>query len=139
MKPTCAVVAVLLALATSPLHAQAPYHNPVLQSPVGVADPFLLKWNGEYYLYATGDPITAYHSTDLVHWDTIGAVIGSSRAPEAWNQADVWAPEVVYRNGKFYLYYTASKASPDWRVGEMARRIGVGVSDSPRGPFVDSG
>lgn len=121
------------------LAAQTPYHNPVLQHRDGVADPFLLKWNGEYYLYASGDPIRAYHSKDLVHWDTIGAVISSARAPEAWNQADVWAPEVVYRNGKFYLYYTASKASEDWRVGEMARRIGVGTSDSPRGPFIDAG
>ncbi|MGQ0563166.1 MAG: glycoside hydrolase family 43 protein, partial [Gemmatimonadota bacterium] len=133
------ILAVGVAMTTSPLAAQAPYHNPVLQQRDGVADPFLLKWNGEYYLYASGDPIRAWHSTDLVHWSEIGPMIASSRAPEAWNQADVWAPEVVYRNGKFYLYYTASKASEDWRIGEMARRIGVGVSDSPRGPFVDAG
>lgn len=132
-------LALALLLAATPASAQQPFFNPVLQFREGVADPHLLKWNGEYYLYATGDPIRAYHSKDLVHWDTIGAVISGSRAPTAWNQADVWAPEVVYRNGKFYLYYTASKASQDWRVGEMARRIGVGVSDSPRGPFVDAG
>lgn len=125
-------------LFSGPLHAQG-YHNPVLERPQGVADPFILKWNGEYYLYATGDPIMAYHSKDLVHWDEIGPVLSSSKAPDAWNQTDVWAPEVVYRNGKFYLYYSASRASSDWRVGEYARRVGVGVSDSPRGPFVDSG
>jgi beta-xylosidase len=47
-------------------------------------------------------------------------VLRASDNPEAWSQADVWAPEVVYRNGKFYLYYTASRKSDDWRVGEMA-------------------
>ncbi|HJQ27550.1 MAG TPA: family 43 glycosylhydrolase [Blastocatellia bacterium] len=123
--------------------AQVPYTNPVIGDPRHVprevADPFVLKYNGEYYLYCSGDPITAYHSTDLVNWDLIGPVLGSSDKPDAWNQADVWAPEVVYRSGKFYLYYTASKKSDDWRVGEMARRVGVAVSDSPRGPFVDSG
>ncbi|HXG64997.1 MAG TPA: family 43 glycosylhydrolase [Blastocatellia bacterium] len=123
--------------------AIAPYANPVLGDPQrpdpAIADPFVLKWNGEYYLYCTGDPITAYHSLDLVNWTLIGPVLSSSDKPDAWNQADVWAPEVVYRNGKFYMYYTASKRSDDWRVGEMARRIGVAVSDSPRGPFVDSG
>ncbi|HXM98159.1 MAG TPA: family 43 glycosylhydrolase [Candidatus Dormibacteraeota bacterium] len=125
------------------IHAQAPYRNPVVGDPNHVdpdlADPFVLKWNGEYFLYTSGSPITAYHSTDLVHWDFVGPVLRASEAPEAWNQADVWAPEVVYRNGKFYLYYTASRKSDDWRVGEMARRIGVAVSENPRGPFVDLG
>lgn len=125
------------------LAAQAPYANPVIGNvrhvQQGLADPFVLKWNGEYYLYVSGSPITGYHSNDLLHWDSIGPVLRASDSLEAWNQADVWAPEVVYSNGKFYMYYTASRKSEDWRVGEMARRIGVAVSDSPRGPFLDSG
>jgi GH43 family beta-xylosidase len=133
----------VLVLLTGESNAQAPYTNPVIGNPQRVeheiADPFVLKWDGEYYLYTSGDPITAYQSTDLIHWSSIGPVLRSSDKPEAWNQADVWAPEVVYRNGKFYMYYTASRKSDDWRVGEMARRIGVATSLSPRGPFVDSG
>jgi GH43 family beta-xylosidase len=123
--------------------AQAPYTNPVIGDAHHVErevpDPFVLKWNGEYFLYNSGDPITAWHSSDLVHWDLIGPVLASSKDPNAWNQADVWAPEVVYRDGKFYLYYTATRKSEDWRVGERERRVGVAVSDSPRGPFMDSG
>jgi GH43 family beta-xylosidase len=136
-------VVFVLVLLTAESNAQAPYTNPVIGNPQHVeheiADPFVLKWNGEYYLYTSGDPITAYQSTDLIHWSSTGPVLQSSDKPEAWNQADVWAPEVVYRNGKFYMYYTASRKSDDWRVGEMARRIGVATSLSPRGPFVDSG
>jgi len=129
-------------LAPVALVAQSPFVNPVIPKPgmhAEVADPYVLKWNGEYYLYTSGNPITAYHSEDLVHWDFIGPVLSASTDPKAWNQSDVWAPEVVYRNGKFYMYYTASLASPDWRVGEMGRRIGVAVAESPRGPFVDIG
>jgi GH43 family beta-xylosidase len=123
----------------SPAAAQAVFTNPVLSDARGVADPFILKWNGEYYLYTTGDPIRAYHSVDLVTWDEVGPVLSSSDDPGAWNQVDVWAPEVVYRNGTFYLYYSASRGSDDWRVTEEARRVGVATSRSPRGPFVDSG
>ena len=140
----CQAIAAIVAasLATAAAGAQAPFTNPVIPQPgqhAEVADPFVLKWNGEYYLYTSGDPITVYHSTDLVRWEFLGPVLSSSAEPGAWNGADVWAPEVVYRNGRFYLYYTASQRSADWRVGEMARRIGLAVSDSPRGPFVDMG
>jgi GH43 family beta-xylosidase len=133
----------LLCSTAARVNAQAPYTNPVIGDPSHVehelADPFVLKWNGQYFIYFSGSPIVAYHSTDLVHWDLVGPVLQASDRPDAWNQSDIWAPEVVYHNGKFYMYYTASRKSDDWRVGEMARRIGVAVSDSPRGPFIDSG
>ena len=137
------LVLCLLPLATLPAVAQAPYQNPVIGNPrqvkERVADPHVLKYNGEYYLYTTGNPITAFHSTDLVNWTPLGAVLTVDPKKDQWNQADVWAPEVVYRNGKFYMYYSATRRSPDWRIEEMARRGGVAVSDTPRGPFVDSG
>jgi GH43 family beta-xylosidase len=127
--------------ATRPALADAPYTNPVIGDPEHVdkeiADPFVLKWNGDYYLYCSGDPIRAFHSTDLVHWEPVGAVLAST--PEAWNSTDLWAPEVLYQNGKFYMYYTAARKSNDWKITENSRRVGVAVSDSPRGPFVDSG
>lgn len=129
----------LLALLLSvPVSAQ-PYRNPVIPftGSQEIADPFVLRSSGEYYLYASGDPIQAWHSRDLVHWERLGPVLRST--PGAWNETDVWAPEVVYRDGKFLMYYTASRKSRDWRVGEMARRVGVASSTSPAGPFVDSG
>lgn len=125
--------------AQSPGPETSVYTNPVIGLPTSVADPFVMKWKGEYYLYTTGNPILAFKSTDLVNWEEIGPVLYGSDDEDAWNQTDVWAPEVVYRNGKFYMNYTATEASPDWRVEEMARRIGIAVSDSPEGPFEDLG
>ena len=115
-----------------------PYRNPVLPYQAQeLADPHVLKYNGQYYMYTSGDPIVAHQSKDLVHWKSLGAVLKST--PGSWNEADVWAPEVIYRNGTFYMFYTASRKSTDWRVNEMARRVGVATSQSPAGPFVDSG
>ena len=42
-----------------------------------------------------------------------------------------WAPEVIYDNGKFYLYYSAGN--------EILMEIRVAVSDRPDGGFVDAG
>lgn len=130
----------LCLLLSAPLLAD-PLRNPVLGPGLKseIADPFVLKFNGEYYLYSSDNPVKAWHSTDLVHWDSIGPVLHSSDRKGAWNGMDVWAPEVDYRNGKFYMYYTATVKDPDWRVQEAQRRIGVAVSKSPRGPFVDTG
>ena len=115
-----------------------PYRNPVLPyQDHELADPHVLKYNGEYYMYTSGDPIVVHQSKDLVHWKSLGAALKST--PGTWNEADVWAPEVIYRNGTFYMFYTASRKSTDWRVNEMARRVGVATSASPAGPFVDSG
>ena len=81
-------VASAQAVSASP--AATVYTNPVLPH----ADPSILKWNGEYYLYATGNPIRAYHSTDLVHWREIGPVLSGStefgECQRAW-----MAPEII--------------------------------------------
>ena len=42
-----------------------------------------------------------------------------------------WAPEVIYDNGQFLLYYSAGN--------EERMRIRVAVADHPAGPFLDSG
>ena len=101
-----------------------------------------------WYLYCTTDPhnttdvdsqgnlnfhlITMAKSADLVNWTYIGDAF--SQKP-AWVKADagLWAPDIEYRNGKYFLYYTAS----DTVAGGSA--IGVATSSSPAGPWTDSG
>src|SRR5690606_10045576 len=41
-----------------------------------------------------------------------------------------WAPGVIEKDGKFYLYYS---------IGPKPSHIGVAVAESPSGPFFDSG
>jgi beta-xylosidase len=106
------------------------YENPLEVKNIG--DPFILKAsNGSYYLYATSakDGFLAWSSDDLVDWKEEGYVYQSG--PDSWGHKNFWAPEVVEYKGKYYMHYTA-------RLKENnSLRIGVAVSDSPKGPFID--
>ncbi|MBQ7603408.1 MAG: glycoside hydrolase family 43 protein [Clostridia bacterium] len=101
------------------------YVNPVFGNNAG-ADPFVLKYNGVYYLYCSNyAPNNLGHwvftSTDLVNWTMKGQCAG-----EMWGAAagTYWAPEVFEKDGKFYMVVTAG------------RHIGFAVADSPLGPFI---
>lgn len=102
--------------------------NPIL--PVPTADPDILYANGKYYIYTTAiasnnSEFHAYSSSDLLTWNDEGVVLNLNNV--SWAHTMGWAPSVVARNGNFYMYYTAEK------------KIGVAVSTSPTGPFVDKG
>src|SRR3954454_20548013 len=109
------------------------YRNPVLPDVVA-ADPDVILVDGTYYLYPTtdGQGYDAWTSTDLVNWKLRGSVF---RAP----RGGAWAPDVFHNkrgDRKFYLYYTVSGPDAPPR-GPFGKQVGVAVSDSPLGPFVD--
>jgi len=106
------------------------YLNPVYSR--SFPDPFILKFRGEYFAYCTdfwrdGKVFGVLRSRDLVNWTEIG---GAMKRLET-NAPFYWAPEVIYADGKFYLYYSVGN--------ETLMEIRVAVSDSPDGGFVDSG
>lgn len=106
------------------------YTNPVY--PHSFPDPFVLKFRGEYFAYATGyapdgNVCEILHSPDLVDWRGIG----SAMPPLSPSPPFYWAPEVTYDNGKFYLYYSTGN--------ETFMEIRVAVSDRPDRGFIDSG
>ena len=86
--------------------------------------------------------IPTLRSLDLVNWQYVGDAFGASLPPWVTPGAGLWAPEVVYRNNKYYLYYTATDVA-DAVSGEPGcdsdNAIGVATSDSLAGPWVDSG
>ena len=106
------------------------YLNPVF--PESFPDPFVLKYCGEYFAYCTGFAkdglaVGVAHSADLINWQYLGGAL----EPIAAEPPYYWAPEVVYHNGKFYMYYSCGN--------ETLMEIRVAVSDRPDGGFVDSG
>jgi beta-xylosidase len=110
------------------------YTNPVW--PGYCADPFVLKWQGEYYAYGTGEAsadgkeFPLLHSTDFVHWEHLGGGL----EPLPGGRHAYWAPEVAAHDGRFYLYYSAADGA-----GDDTHRLRVAVAEHPTGPFVDSG
>ncbi|MEU7786215.1 glycoside hydrolase family 43 protein [Amycolatopsis sp. NPDC049159] len=129
--------AVVATVAVLPGAARA--DNPIVQH-IYTADPAPLVHNGRVYLYTGHDEDGStyftmkdwrvWSSADMVNWTDHGSPM--SLATFSWAKQDAWAGQAVERNGKFYWYVPVV----DRATGRMA--IGVGVADSPTGPFRDA-
>ncbi len=109
--------------------------NPIV-SHIYTADPSARVFEGRIYVYASHDldeqddyDMTDYHvfsSDDLVNWQDHGVALRAADIPWATR---LYAPDGAYSEatGKYYLYFPNGGDS-----------IGVAVSDSPAGPFVDA-
>ena len=76
-----------------------------------VHDPTMIKAGGMYYLVSTGPGIPIRCSKDMKVWEICGRVFSANpdwvvKAIEGVK--DLWAPEIVFHDGKFYLFYSAS-------------------------------
>lgn len=96
-----------------------------------IGDPQIILFEGKYYCYATSHDkgFLVWESEDLVNWGE--PVLCFEAKDDHWAYKDYWAPEVIYHNGKFVMHYSGRQRSND------SLRLGVAVSDSPLGPFVD--
>jgi hypothetical protein len=119
-------IAVLLMFTGFAVPAQAQLSgNPLFTG----ADPEIHYFNNKYYIYTTaiyGTQFHAYSSNDLTNWVDEGLIF--DLYPDSpWSQNNGWAPAVVFRNNKYYFYYTAET------------KIGCAVGNTPIGPFTDIG
>jgi beta-xylosidase len=106
------------------------YSNPVI--PGEFPDPSIIRVGETYYSagtsfdFAPNYPI--YQSDDLVNWKRIASVFS---VPPAWSSDDFWAPELFYKDGIFYVYYTTKRK--DTRIAcigvATTRDISKGFSD----------
>jgi len=107
--------------------------NPLVKH-MYTADPSAHVFNGRLYVYTSHDEDDAtyfdmldwhvFSSENMVDWIDHGAIL--SLKDIDWAEKWAWAPDAIERNGKYYFYYPVERA-----------KIGVAVSDSPTGPFVD--
>lgn len=91
-------------------------------------DPFIIKSGGVYYIYCTGiDGVHCYKSFDLFSgWKHVGISLSQS------GQRDYWAPCVIERNGKFFMYYSSMPAATN---DVHTENMKLAVSDTPDGKF----
>ena len=95
------------------------------------ADPHAVVYDGKYYIYPTSDKnewkttdFSVWSSTDLVNWKDEGMILDVTHDLK-WATLRGWAPAAIRRDGRYYFYFAAEL------------KIGVAVSDSPVGRFVD--
>lgn len=84
---------------------------------------------GEYALQTHFD---AFSSPDLVNWTKHSEVLHIRDVP--WVKYALWAPAIVSKDGKYYLYFGGNDIQSNDEVGG----IGVAVADTPEGPFKDA-
>lgn len=100
---------------------------------VPMEDPYLVYYQGTYYLYAddksvypfTG--ISLHTSTDLVTWTDQGTVLNKDTS-NLYEKTDVSSPTVWVENGVFYLFYTARNQASNTASQQYAGAISVATS-----------
>ncbi|MEP6675023.1 MAG: glycoside hydrolase family 43 protein [Ferruginibacter sp.] len=110
--------------------------NPVF--PGWYADPEGAVFKNNYWIYPTYSApynkqvfLDAFSSPDLVHWTKHPHVVDT--ASIKWAKRAMWAPSIVEKENKYYLFFAANDIQNNQQVGG----IGVAVADHPEGPFRD--
>jgi hypothetical protein len=136
---------ILAVLATGSLKAQ----NPIIRDQF-TADPSARVFNGRVYVYPSHDILATegkgrpgwfcmedYHvfsSEDLTDWTDHGVIVSQYKV--GWVDSTkyaMWAPDCIFKNGKYYFYFPAPAKDTLYGKGFS---IGVAVSDNPFGPFI---
>ena len=110
--------------------------NPIF--PGGYADPESRIFNKQYWIYPTYSAkyeeqvfLDAFSSTDLVSWKKHNRILDTANVK--WAKKAVWAPSIVKKGEKYFLFFGANDIQNDQEYGG----IGIAVSDNPSGPFKD--
>ncbi|KAA6432422.1 glycoside hydrolase family 43 protein [Rufibacter glacialis] len=110
--------------------------NPVF--PGWYADPEGIIFGKKYWIYPTFSArykdqvhLDAFSSPDLVSWTKHNRIIDT--ASVKWAKKAMWAPAVVQKGKKYFLFFGANDIQSDQELGG----IGVAVADKPEGPFKD--
>ncbi|RRN64725.1 glycoside hydrolase family 43 protein [Caulobacter sp. 602-1] len=121
--------------------APAPGSNPIFRDRF-TADPAPLVVGDRLFLYVGHDEAQrdemfnmrewlVYSTTDMKTWTAYPPIMKATDFK--WAKKDAWASQAIEKNGKFYFY-----AAVEHDNTHPGKAIGVAVSDSPTGPFVDA-
>lgn len=127
----CAAAAGTGPIVTSP----ATFSNPIVTSQAA-PDPWVIRHGNQYYFTATLDPeegLWVWSSPTLTGLDH-GRKVKVWQAPESGPMsAQIWAPELHFIDGRWYLYFTAS----DGMDRHHRHYVLEARSDDPQGAYAD--
>src|SRR6476660_1910269 len=125
-----AAAAALLLAPTAAAYAAGP--SPVYAPANSIADPGVLRENGNFYVFSTGSKVTISRGdTASGPWSNVGPALDLSALPD-WVETgnDFWAPDVFQTSAGYVMYYAAVAKN----FGGQ-RCIGVAVAATVSGPY----
>lgn len=146
MKHIKTLSTMFIALITTVVFSQNPLN---FGSNIRTADPSAHVWqDGRLYIYASHDEECqedfwmknwhVFSSDDLINWTDHGSCL--SVGDITWADNYAWAPDCAYKKGKYYFCFPAGTGHKDRVNPKKSTKwmgIGIAVSDSPTGPFID--
>ena len=129
-------------------------NNSIAQNPFILnqytADPTARVFGNRLYVYPSHDILSSkgkgvigwfcmedYHvfsSENLTDWTDHGVIVSQNKVK--WVDSTsycMWAPDCIFRNGKYYFYFP-TRANDT--INSKGFTIGVAISDKPYGPFI---
>ncbi|MDR1723469.1 MAG: glycoside hydrolase family 43 protein [Tannerella sp.] len=110
--------------------------NPVFEG--WYADPEGIIYGKTYWIYPTFSDryekqtfFDCFSSKDLITWTKHHAILDTAEVK--WAKRAMWAPSVIRKNKKYYLFFGAN----DVHEGEIGG-IGVAIASKPEGPYKDA-
>jgi hypothetical protein len=123
--------------------------NPIIRDQF-TADPSARVFGDKVYVYPSHDILCTedrgrvgwfcmedYHvfsSPNLTDWTDHGVIVNQSKIDWVDSTSfSMWAPDCIYRNGKYYFYFPSRPWDTIYGRGFT---IGVAIAEHPEGPFI---
>lgn len=123
--------------------------NPIVEG--WYADPEGVILNKEFWVFPTFSAkykdqvfLDAFSSKDMVNWTKHPRIIDTSAIK--WANKAIWAPSIVKKDNKYFLFFSANDIQSSERKGFGANNpdkddkiggIGIAVATRPEGPYKD--
>ena len=138
---------IFLAVCIIPGLLQAAPSNP--RGSLGIHDPStIIQCNGRYYIFGTHSGIYSKSSADKQYWVTGPSVFATAPSGTASYTGTsgldgFWAPDIIYFNGLYHLYYAVSSFGVNTSAIGLATNPTLDPNDSSflwtdQGPVIKS-
>lgn len=129
------VLALSVVLGASVFAQTATFTDPIVTSR-DAADPWMIYHDGYYYFtFTAGDHIEIWKSQTITGVDRGTKVTVWRRHASGPECCNVWAPELHFINGRWYIYFAADDGN------DVNHRMYVleSVGDDPQGAYIEKG
>ncbi|WP_420152416.1 family 43 glycosylhydrolase [Siphonobacter sp.] len=94
-----------------PAPSEATFRNPIQNG----ADPFVYRKDGQYYYMQTvGNRVDLWRTEKMSELNSARRTTIFTPPATGANSRNLWAPEIYFLNGKWYVYYTAGSDTEEY-------------------------